>query len=612
MRQKKSFCNAALLRSDLRRTWPVLFAYVFIWLLILPIPILRLNGTEAPELRGQVELCLCDGMSAAEYMGLAFGVVWAMTLLFYLMNGRSVGLLHSLPATRSCQLRTHLLAGIGSTFAANVLIFVMALLAQARVGAVAWEHSLQWLLVSTVVFLFFFALGTFCSMLTGWLLAVPVLYGAVQCAAFLINGLVQTLESIFYLGFDGSVTPELVKWLTPAKKLYWALDCDSTYETYMQGKYEIRYLVSATLVKGAIGTVLIYGAVAVVLLVVSDWLLGLRRSEVAGDALAFRPMGPVVRWTVGILGGMGLGILLLSIVDGTVDSTPLSVVSLIICQIIMGVICFLATQMLIRKSLRVFRESWKEVAALCVALIAITIAVKMDLGGFQKRVPEANTVQTVRVAVHIYGQEGSCGVITGDADVIEATTAAHSAVVKQLSPNAGKNTGYFRVEYTLKNGGSLSRVYYLTGQENQELEKLVNLPQMRRSLVMNDFDGVPEDIMGGYIYPRAEGQEQDMDTDQARRLYEAVLKDMDNMSLSIQGDYNSCMLYISLFTRDATDNGESIDINLNTQCTNALNLLTEFGFIESPAAAFEKGTTRDSQQVAGIGLPEAETRTIPG
>ena len=87
------------------------------------------------------------------------------------------------------------------------------------------------------------------------------------------------------------------------------------------------------------------------------------------------PSAPWARWTVGILGGMGLGILLLSIVDGTVDSTPLSVVSLIICQIIMGVICFLATQMLIRKSLRVFRESWKEVAALCVALIAITIAV---------------------------------------------------------------------------------------------------------------------------------------------------------------------------------------------------------------------------------------------
>ena len=586
MRQKKSFCNAALLRSDLRRTWPVLFAYVFVWLLILPIPILRLNGTEAPELRGQVELCLCGGMSAAEYMGLVFGVVWAMTLLFYLMNGRSVGLLHSLPATRNCQLRTHLLAGIGSTFAANVLIFVMALLAQARVGAVAWEHSLQWLLVSTVVFLFFFALGTFCSMLTGWLLAVPVLYGAVQCAAFLINALVQTLDSIFYLGFDSSATPELVKWLTPAMKLYRALDYDSIYETYMQGKYEIRYLVSATLIKGAIGTVLIYGAVAVVLLVVSDWLLGLRRSEVAGDALAFRPMGPVVRWAVGILGGMGLGILLLLIVDGAVDSTPLSVVYLIICQIIMGVICFLAAQMLIRKSLRVFRESWKELAALCVVLIAITIAVKMDIGGFQKRVPAADTVQTVQVVVNIYGQEGSYGMITGDADVIEATTATHSAMVKQLSPNAGENTGYFRVEYKLKNGGSLSRVYYLTGQENQELEKLINLPQMRRSLVMNNFDGVPEDIMGGYIYPRAEGQEQDMDADQARRLYEAVLKDMDNMSLSIQGDYNSCLLDISLFTRGAADNGE-LDINLNTQCTNALNLLTEFGFIESPAAAFE-------------------------
>lgn len=38
MRSAKSFFNGAIARSDLRRYWPVLFLYVGLWLLFLPIP----------------------------------------------------------------------------------------------------------------------------------------------------------------------------------------------------------------------------------------------------------------------------------------------------------------------------------------------------------------------------------------------------------------------------------------------------------------------------------------------------------------------------------------------------------------------------------------------
>ncbi len=609
MRQKRSFCNLALLRSDLRRTWPILFTYVFAWLLILPMQILQERGVVAAEARGRIELLLCGSMKGSNYMGLVFGVIWAMALLFYLMNSRSVGLLHSLPASRSCQLRTHLLAGIGSTLAANVLIFAMALLAQARVGVVVWDHSLQWLLVTTVVFLFYFALGTFCSMLTGWLLAVPVLYGAVQCVVFLTNALVQAMESMFYFGYESGSTPVLVRWLTPPLELSHAIDYDTTYTTYMNGPYELNYLASATLVKGAVETVLIYGAVAVILLVVSDWLLGMRRSEVAGDALAFRPLGPMVRWVVGILGGLGLGFLLLAIVDGgAIDSNP-NIVRIVICQIIMGAICFLAAQMLIRKNLRIFRESWKELLALCVALVAITVAVKMDVGGFQKRVPAADSVEAVRVSVNIYGQNGGYGVRTSDVDLIDATIAVHGAIVDRMSGNADIDgtTGYFQVVYELKNGGTLTRSYNLTSLVDTEIEKLINLPEMRRSMVMNSFDGTVNDVTGGVVYHQRQGDEYELDTEQAQRLYNAALEDMTNMSLSAQGDYNNCVLYISLYTRG--DGG--VDINLNPQCTNVLGLLVEFGVIESSADAFDRPTQEDSTVAAGIGLPATEARTTP-
>ena len=35
MPRKTSFCNAALLRSDIKRYWPLLFLYVAVWVVIL-------------------------------------------------------------------------------------------------------------------------------------------------------------------------------------------------------------------------------------------------------------------------------------------------------------------------------------------------------------------------------------------------------------------------------------------------------------------------------------------------------------------------------------------------------------------------------------------------
>ena len=48
MPQKTSFCNRTLLRSDLHHFWPAGFVYVLIWLMILPIQLLR-AGYDAPR-----------------------------------------------------------------------------------------------------------------------------------------------------------------------------------------------------------------------------------------------------------------------------------------------------------------------------------------------------------------------------------------------------------------------------------------------------------------------------------------------------------------------------------------------------------------------------------
>ena len=131
-------------------------------------------------------------------------------------------------------------------------------------------------------------------------------------------------------------------------------------------------------------SLLVYAIVGLALLALG-WLLYRRRpSEAAGDAIAFRWLRPIVRWTVGLCGGLGLGLFLsVALLGGLVGG----IVQLLLCQAVMGLLCFFAAQMLLQKSFRVFRRSWKEALALVIALAAITLCIRQDFFDVQNRYP---------------------------------------------------------------------------------------------------------------------------------------------------------------------------------------------------------------------------------
>ncbi|MFR7895368.1 MAG: hypothetical protein ACLU38_16100 [Dysosmobacter sp.] len=57
MRSATSFFNGAIARSDLRRYWPVLFLYVGLWLIFLPIPVWNRAAERNPAPVNLTELC---------------------------------------------------------------------------------------------------------------------------------------------------------------------------------------------------------------------------------------------------------------------------------------------------------------------------------------------------------------------------------------------------------------------------------------------------------------------------------------------------------------------------------------------------------------------------
>ena len=359
MPRKTSFCNRALLRSDVKRYWPLLFLYVAVWVMILPLPILQAGRwmVSSEQIQGEIHNTIYNALFGSIVMALLFGCLTAMAVWSYLMTTRAVGLLHALPVTRTEQFLSHSIAGLGMLTVGNVFIFLLSAACCAGRSYVDWAILGAWLLLTELMELFFFALASLCAMATGWLLAIPVLYGAVNTLAILLHAVVQAMANIFYYGYYTTGPAKAVMWLTPVGRIWTAIGNDTSYWITADGRVSMEYLEEGWRVihlsPTAYTTCAIYAVVGLVLLALVWWLYQKRPSESAGDAMAFRWLRPIARWIIGLCGGWGLGLFLHYAVLYNSNLTQL-----LICQVILGVICFFAAQMLLQKKFRIFNKRW--------------------------------------------------------------------------------------------------------------------------------------------------------------------------------------------------------------------------------------------------------------
>lgn len=215
MRSVTSFFNPALARSDLRRHWPILFLYTAIWMVALPVQLYLRHIAEGASYGTRTVSEVCQGTySMGVIMAFVFGGVLAMALYSYLMNGRSVGLIHSLPLKRQTLFFTQLLTGFAMLTAGNLLVVLVSLLVCGEPGPL-----LVWLAVVTLAEIFFLALGTLCAMLTGWLLAVPVLYVGINFLVMAVMQLIHWLAELFIYGYQANDFGSFTMWCTPVVQL---------------------------------------------------------------------------------------------------------------------------------------------------------------------------------------------------------------------------------------------------------------------------------------------------------------------------------------------------------------------------------------------------------
>lgn len=626
MRSMISSSERALARSDFRRFWPLLFGYAVLWLCALPLSLWSrhdyLSSRRPMEAMASVSNYFYNASRASIYVSAFFAVLLAMALFAYLMNSRSVGLMHSLPITRGRQFATHFAVGVVMFTAVHLATALLTLPVQAALGAVDVRGTWEWFAAAELTSLFFFALATLCAMITGWLLAVPVIYTGINFLFAAFHLLFSTMTQLFYWGYESTGWPAWVNWLTPFVRLYQAATTTGAEDEIPYGvengaRYYFDYLPSAFW-----KTMLIYTAAAVLFIVLAWLFCRARRSETAGDAIVFPWLRPIVLYVISLAGGMGLGILLWYMVSNTQ-----SIVALLLCQIVAGLIVYFGVQTLLHKSFKVFnRRGWLGAAALTAALVILCLVIRFDAFGAQKYIPDVNQIESAEVRTY-----GDTPTVSGlqDPQGLEKLTAFHKAVLDQGKPAAAEidqvigvptsenddSQRYitFAFSYYMKDGSTVYRTYTQIVRRGTPLYEAANAfyndPAVRQVSYDNRYSYVkidPSTITGGWFnnYDLG-GDSVELTAAQTRQLYAAIQRYYDanrqktvDILHSDDGQQRATCFYLEFNYRDAehaasvdgnspvsvdTENGDcfwNLD-DLPADCTEVLDLLVSFGLAET-------------------------------
>lgn len=508
--------NGALFRKNLQRFWPLWFGYTLVWLMLLPLPLLRaLTDRREPASAQDVAYALLTrGAYGGLFMAFVFGIFFAMALFSYLTNSRATQGFHAMPVRRETLYLTNLLTGLVCMISSIVLAFALAGVTAACFGALKLAALGKGLLAAMLAVVFFFSFGAFCMMFTGQLLAAPVFYGILSILAAGVEYLVRVFAGNFLYGYSDFVAPTTLTFLSPIWKLATSLSVrsvpiDDVAVYAASGEYTIL----------SFSLLWIYAAVGVIFAALGLLVYRRRASEASGSIVTVPWARPIFKYGVAVCCALSLGQLIYFLLFGIhLSSGQYSLPGTIVCMLLSGLLGYFAAEMLLHKRFRVLRTGWAGALVFSAVLVCFGVAMSLDLTGYEGYTPASDEVQAATIYLSASGDYLSATL--DEPESIECALRAHQALIadkdRQIS-NSGEYSSvddgsaylYFTVTYTLTDGRIVRRSYddcrvfsSELGQEGsvaQTMTALLNCPEAAQERALGELN---EDgdfhLTGGY------------------------------------------------------------------------------------------------------------------
>ena len=482
--------NRTLFLKNLTRNWP-LWGLASFFIALFPLAILsEYLRHGANGLWGRVGHVSPSDFTELYYMGvvaapaalLIYSVCCAMLVWGYLYNARSVGLMHTLPIRREGLFVTNFLSGLTMIAIPCVVGALFCILTSLVMGAFDPKGLFVTILAVAGESFFYFTTATAAAFVTGNIFALPFLYFIFHFLAPLCDLLISTISSFLIFGLEGQEYTGAVEFLSPTMYLMRHIRVDTQHErlekiSELNGStYYENHLSSVALEN--VWLIAIYALVGVGLLAIALILYRLRRSESAGDVIAVNWAKPVFRYGVTAVMAVGGGQLLyLMFWNGFDQPGRYTLLPLIICMIIAGLMGYYIASMLLAKTLRVFKGSWPGAVAVAMGCVILCSVLYFDGFGIASRIPADSRIESVYL--NVAGNSYNLYPET-DAELIAQLKELQRAIVEDVDyiqniryygsdfyavPRRGeaveRTSESVRLIYYLKNGLQVARRYFL-------------------------------------------------------------------------------------------------------------------------------------------------------
>lgn len=385
---KTSFFSPALFSKNIRRGWPIWGSYLVLWILILPVELANSTARAPAEDLLYKATRILSNLSAqwAVVICFIFAGVTAMAVFNYMYTSRSSGMMHALPMTRLCLFSTSVISGLAFLLIPNLIVFLISAIITMVMGVSCWKYLFMWLYVVCGLCLFFFIFAAFCAQFTGNILALPTFYLIMNFLAIFLEAMVHEVMQQVTFGFNSR--HYFIEFLSP---LYYFFNNVSTgYIPYDSATNQRQMALVA-----GYDNLIWYILAALVLAALAYLVYRRRQVESAGDIVAVKPVYHLFRWGVAFCVSLAGAFMLKDLLDIETDQNIAVYLSAL--ALISGFVGWFAADMLLKKTFRVFKGGWLKFGVYCLALIALMVALDLDLFGYEKHIPGIDQVDYVVV-----------------------------------------------------------------------------------------------------------------------------------------------------------------------------------------------------------------------
>lgn len=594
MKSKTSFFNLGLFRSNLKRYWPLWTAHFTLWFFMLPIIVLMSH--EHTELASNRAIILFSnyGSEIAIIFAFCMAVLSAMAMYSFMYTSRGSGLIASLPVSREAVFGSAYIAGLLPVIASNLIIALLTLvfsLGKQSDPAMVLKAAAIWFTVYSIEYILFYSMATLTAMVTGNIIAMPVLYIIFNFFFVGMEFIIRLFLSIFVWGLPDSVS---YMSLTPLSPAFYLASCNFMpfrYDEAVDVDGMFNYVDKASVSFQDWHILLIYLAVAIVLTAAALLLFRKHKMESAGDVVSVPWMRPVFKYGLTVCAALCGGMLLFAIFyyESYQRSAPLAVIIMILCMAVGALVGYFGSEMLLKKSFHVFKRGWKGYIITALVCAVFVVCCSFDVLGIGKTVPNPDKVESINVLGEDYSVDIS------DPDLVSKFVDVHRNIVNDRDKYTGFNEDncsedvLFR--YSMKDGSYLERRYYIADDQNfKDYKSIIYSPEFQLQLFT---PSIPVDIQhceGAYFYAytvTSDGytetaENADLTPEQAADFYEnALLPDIRSGKkvIGVGNDdshiFASLEIYLTESKIDVNADSTSLYVRINDDCENCIQWIKD-------------------------------------